>query len=109
MLSFGLLLACLVAVVGLAKKPQEKGDRTCDFRGAVPFLLGLEAANAPQTVVGIVIATQGKLDTRTYCCRHHRPGFRLQSIQRHDMKIPAKSSANLSKTAKGVTSATHPR
>jgi Ca2+/H+ antiporter len=64
-MSFGLLLACLVAVVGLATKLSP----TIEHAG--------EAANAPQTVVGIVVATQGKPDTRTYWCLDHRPGFRL--------------------------------
>jgi Ca2+/H+ antiporter len=61
----GLLLACLVAVVGLTKKLSPTIEHA------------LEAANAPRTVVGILIATQGKPDTPTYCCLHHRPGLRL--------------------------------
>src|SRR5262249_5353313 len=44
-LSFGLLLACLVAVMGLAKK----------FSPTIEH--AVEAANAPPPVVGIVIAT----------------------------------------------------
>jgi Ca2+:H+ antiporter len=44
-MSFGLLLACLVAVVGLAKKLSPTIEHA------------VEAANAPRTVVGIVIAT----------------------------------------------------
>jgi hypothetical protein len=61
----GFLLACLVAVVGLAKNLSPAIEHA------------VEAANALRTVVRIAIATLGKPDTRTYCCLHHRPGFRL--------------------------------
>jgi Ca2+:H+ antiporter len=64
-MSVGLLQACLLAVVGLAQKLSPTIEHA------------VEAADAPRTVVGIVIATLGKPDTRTYCCRHHRPRFRL--------------------------------
>ena len=41
------------------------------------FYYGFFGVTCTLTVVGIVIATQGKRDTRTYCCLHHRPGYRL--------------------------------
>ena len=51
--SFGLLLVSLVAVVGLAKMLSPTIEHA------------VEAANAPRTVVGIVIATLARISHRT--------------------------------------------